>query len=121
MTDYNQIFKDCLNDDCLDPDTFEIIPDQLFKKCKNPEMIGILLDEFEMIKGSQPYYSGLKEKHKFAAASKETLYLGLADHILKKYEIRGRYRWPHAQQRRTLEKIIRLLDKADRNKDPDDI
>jgi len=120
MTKYNQIFKDCLNDDCLNQDTFEIIPDQLFKKCKSPELIGILLEEFEMIKGAQPYYSGLKERGDFAAANKETLYLGLAEYILKKYEIRGRYRWPHAQQRRTLEKIIRLLDKADRNKDLDD-
>jgi len=108
MTTYNPVFEAC-----MDWDTLEIKPAELYEKSDNPELTGILLDEFEM-QGDQPYYSGLTEPGEpFTPENKAAVYLALAEYMLERYENKGRrYGWDHAQQRKVLEKIIRLLDKA---------
>ena len=74
MTNYNSIFNAC-----LDLKTLEIIPKALFENNQNPELIGVLLDEFE-IKDPKPYYSGLREPGKpFTSTGKDVLFLALAE------------------------------------------
>nr|7ZOL_A Chain A, TPR-CHAT [Desulfonema magnum] len=85
-------------------------PAEVFKS-DNPQLVSVLLDEFEL-QEQRPFFSGLiPEKQINIALKKSPQLKKLACHLLEAYEINGR-RWKHADRRRVLEKAIRLLEKV---------
>jgi len=78
----------------------------------NPQLIYILMNEFDG-EGDEPFFTGLVPDETDLSENKQApLLKELARHLLKEYEDIGRNRWKHADQRRVLEKAIRLLDKS---------
>lgn len=76
---------------------------------EDANLMAVLLDEFNG--RPSPYFSGLlpgmvPRTHKWI------VYRDVAVHLLTAYEETGLEKWSHAEQRRVLEKAIRLLEKA---------
>lgn len=93
-----------------------VAPDTLFES-GDPQTVSVLLNEFELSE-PHPYFSGLIPDNR-DIKDKKPLFKELACHLLKAYEtyLLKPYEtdkpWKHADQRRVIEKVIRLLDKAE--------
>ena len=87
----------------------------LSKKQSNPKLIYLLINEFKT-SNEEPFFTGLefkieedkKELNEFANTLWE-----LGKYLIEKYENKGRNDWSHVDQRRVLEKAIRLFEKVD--------
>jgi len=88
---------------------------QLFSSNKqnNPKLIYLLINEFNS-SNDEPFFTGLSEpkidksdKDDFADTLKK-----IGQYLIKEYEQYGRNDWKHDEQRKVLEKAVRLFDKV---------
>lgn len=107
----------------IEPPSLLVAQKQLFSKKKyqdDPAFVSVLFNEFDA-KGDKPFFSGFEPDKTIIA--EQNLFNNLKKigrYLLDEYERNGRHKWSHADQRRVLEKAIRIFDKADKAGKSDD-